>query len=225
MSRSCVRGSIWWRRYATGDGVIAPAHIIRAMAQVLATIGVVGVLAAVAIAVGGVVDWGPPGSPEYATYALINRLTGVALALGVAAPLSLWRALADKDEAVGVRRSLVVLAVAMGGMVVGSVAEFWAFNDQPYQGPGSEGRNVAWMTFLLSGLVAVAGSVVAGILLLRRAVVPRWAGFAVASAAPIGIAAATFGASPFLAVPLIALALCVTTLALGRRSPISPRIS
>ena len=194
------------------------------MPRTLATIGVVGVVATFAIAFGGVVDWGLPGTSEYATYALINRLTGVALALVVAAPLSLWRALAGRDKAGGVRRSLVVVAVALVVMVVGSVAEFWVFNDQPYQGAGSEGRNVAWMTFLLSGLAVVAGSVATGILLMRGAFVPLWAGAAVASAAPLGIAAATRGASASIVVPLVGLTLCVTTLALARRRPGSSRI-
>lgn len=182
-------------------------------------------VATFAIAIGGDgVDWGPPGSPEYGTYALVNRLTGVALALVVAAPLSLRRALAGRDEASGVRRSLVFLAIALAGMVVGSVAEFWVFNDQPYQGAGGEGRNVAWMTYLLSGLAVVAGAVVTGILLLRCASVPRWAGVVVTSAVPIGIVAATRGASASILVPLIGLTLCVTTLALARRRPVSPRI-
>lgn len=186
------------------------------MAQVLAAVGFVGVVAAFAIAVGGVVDWGEPGSARYTTYALVNRLNGVALAGVVAAPLSLWRALAGKEEARGVRRSTVVLAVALIGMVLGSVAEFWVFNDQPYQGAGSEGRNLAWMTFLLSGLALVAGAVLAGILLFRLAFVPRWAAVAVSSAVPIGIVAGTGGASPLIVVPLIGLTLCLATVALAR---------
>jgi hypothetical protein len=170
-----------------------------------------------AIDIGGTVDWGLPGSLEYETYALINRLTGVALALAVVAPLSLRRALIGMDEARGVRRALVVLAVALCGMVVGSVAEFWVFNEQPYQGAGSEGRNLAWLTFMLSALALAFGSVVTGLMLLLRALVPRWAGLAVAAAAPVGIAATTLGASLFIAVPLVALALSTATVSLGRR--------
>lgn len=191
------------------------------MTWVLAMIGLVGVVAAFAIAVGGRVDRGPPGSPEYATYALINRLTGVALALVVAAPLSLWRALAGRGGTGGVRRSLVILVVALVGMVVGSIAEFWVFNDQPYQGAGSAGRNIAWMTFLFSGLTLAAGSVITGILLMRGALVPRWTGVAVAAAAPIGITAATRGFSASIVVPLVGLTLCLATLALARRRPVS----
>jgi MFS family permease len=183
----------------------------------LATTGIVGVLALVAIDVGGVVDWGPPGSPEYETYALVNRLTGVALALAVAAPISLWRALTGMAAERGVRRALVVLGVALCGMVVGSVAEFWVFNDQPYRGAGSEGRNLAWITFLISALTLAVGSVVTGLMLLRRAWVPRWAGLAVAAAAPVGIGATALGAPAFIAVPLIALALSTVAVSLGRR--------
>ena len=187
------------------------------MTLLLASTGIVGALALMAIDVGGVVAWGLPGSPEYERYALINRLTGVALALAVAAPVSLWRALAGVDAAHDVRRALAVVAVAMCGMVVGSVAEFWVFNDQPYQGAGSEWRSLGWITFLLSALTLAVTSVVTGLMLLRRALVPRWAGLAVAAAAPVGIAATALGAPLFIAVPLIALALSAAAVSTGRR--------
>ena len=187
------------------------------MTWLLAASGIIGAVAMVAIGLGGAVDWGPPGSLEYETYALINRLTGVALALAVAAPLSLWRALIGMDEARGIRRALVVLTVALCGMVIGSVAEFWIFNEQPYQGAGSEGRNLAWLTYMFSALALAFGSVVTGLMLLRRALVPGWAGLAVLTAAPVGIAATTLGASLFIAVPLVTLALSTATLSLGRR--------
>lgn len=194
------------------------------MAQILAAIGAAGVVAAFAIAVGGgFVDWGPPGTPKYETYALVNRLNGVALAFVVAAPLALRQAFAGQSQAEGVRRSLLVIAVALVGMELGSVAEFWVFNDQPYQGTGSEGRNVAWMVFLVSGLALVAGAVVTGILLLRRAVVRLWARVAVASAVPIGIATAVAGASATIIVPLVGLALCLATLGVGRPQPVRSR--
>ena len=204
-------------RSRAGDGRDCSLDTIRRVTTLLAAIGIVGSLALGAIYVGGVVDWGPPGSPEYETYAVINRLTGVALALAVAAPVSLWSALTGVEAARGVRRAVVVLAIALCGMVVGSVAEFWVFNDQPYQGAGSEGRNLAWATFLLSAVTLAVGSVVTGLLLLRRALVPRWAGLAVAAAAPVGMAATALGGSLFIAVPLIALALSTATLSLGRR--------
>jgi hypothetical protein len=142
---------------------------------VLSAVGLVGVAAMTGIAIAGNVDWGPPGSPSYATYEMVNRLTGLALACLVAAPLALRLALAAWEDAGPSRIAATVVAIALCGMVVGSVLEFWVFTDQPYQGLGSEGRNLAWSTFLLSGMVVLLASTVTGVLMLGRQT-GRWSG-------------------------------------------------
>jgi hypothetical protein len=189
------------------------------VALVLVATGVVGVAAAFVIVVAGAVDWGPPESAAYATYALVNRLFGVAISLTIAAPLALRAVLAARPEARPVREALIAIALALGGMAAGSVAEFWIFNDQPYQGEGSAGRNISWITFLVSGLFLIGAAVVTGALLLRHAGVPRWSGAAVAGAPIFGIIAATRGISAFVVVPLVGLALCLVAVSLARRTP------
>ena len=184
----------------------------------LAVLGLVGTLATLAITITGGTDWGSPGSPGYASYEFLNRLNGVALAMVAAAPLGLRSALVDRPDARGVRRTLTVVAGAFVGLVIGSVAEFWLFTDQPYRGAGGEGRNAAWNTFLLSDLALMLASVAAGVGLVRRRLVPRAFGLSVALAAPVGIGAAVFGAPLLLNVPLVGLAMLAATISV-RQSP------
>ena len=95
---------------------------------VLSAVGLVGVAATTGIAIAVSADWGPPGSPSYASYALVNRLTGLALAALVAATLALRVALASWDHAWTSRTAATVVAIALCGMVVGSVLEFWVLD-------------------------------------------------------------------------------------------------
>ena len=81
--------------------------------------------------------------------------TGLAILLMVAIPLDLRAALAERPGARGARQILVGAAILLIGMALGSAAEFWLFSDQPYQGPGSEGRLAAWMTFLICGIAFI----------------------------------------------------------------------
>ena len=114
--------------------------------------------------------------------------------------------------------ALLVVAGALAGMAIGSAAEFWLFTDQPYRGAGSEGRNAAWATFLLSAATLLATSVVVGIGLLRGRLVPVALGLAVILAGPAGAVLTAVG-TPFLGVPLIGLAMSAATLAAGRAVP------
>ena len=194
--------------------VVSAAHggagVSRSVVVGLALVGMVGSVGVLLIGFGLAVDWGPPGSASYRTYELVNRLLGVVLAATACSPVALRFALGAKPPGRTVRIGLWLASIGLVGMVLGSVAEFWLFSASPYQGAGSEGRTIAWIGFLLSGLLLIIGSMVAGIGILRGRVVPRWIGPVVLLAAPVGIAATYVGAPLFVAVPLISLAMGIS---------------
>ena len=65
----------------------------------------------------------------------------------------------------------------------------------------------------MSGLILLVGSVVTGMGLIRDRVMPRWVGWAVLLAGPVGIVAAIAGTSLLISAPLIALAMGAGALA------------
>jgi hypothetical protein len=123
--------------------------------RALTVVGLLGASLALVVAIAlSVADWGPPGSPSYDTYELINRLAVVPVALMIGVPLALlWPvAVADSDT----RRAATGLLVGLAAMAVGTTAEFWLFSEDPYAGPGSLARNLSYLlgTFL-GGIVTV----------------------------------------------------------------------
>lgn len=168
----------------------------------LALLGFAGSLSMVAIAFAGQADWGPPGSDSYATYEVVNRLTGAALLLIAAGPLAARAAL----RTAGVRggsTALAVLGLAFVGMATGSAAEFVLFTNDPYSGPGSLGRNLSWTGFLVAGLVALVATVLVGLRLWLDPRADRRIAGVVLAAAPTGIAATLLGGPPFIVLGIV----------------------
>ncbi len=130
-------------------------------------------------------QWGAPGTPQYASYALANRLLTVPLVLMAGGSVGLY---------LGYRRYLgwrgrvgsALTLLGFGLMVGGTLAEFVVFTAQPYV-PGWNGRNVAWMTFGLGLVLGVGGSLLLGITTWRRVELPWWAELLLVLALPLSI--------------------------------------
>jgi hypothetical protein len=185
--------------------------------RTLPTIALLGAIALLGVAFLVPDDWGPPGTESYRAYELVNRIMGIALAACALAPVSVR--LAHRPVVVGgaARVGLWLVAIGMIGMAMGSAAEFWIFSGSPYQGAGSEGRNIAFVGgFMVGSLLVLLGSPVAGVGLIRDGVMPRWIGLTVLLATPAGIVAAVVSGQLLLWVPLSALALGVGALVTAR---------
>lgn len=156
------------------------------MTPILALIGILGGL----IWLGRVLvrpDWGPPGTAQYASYELWNRLWTPAL-LGMEAGFS---ALFLRLRPALSRRARGSFLGLLGGaalMVLGNVGEFWIFTDQPYEGEGSLIRLVSWLTYLCGALLLLSATAVAGVVLWRSAHLPRRLSLLFIGALPLSIA-------------------------------------
>jgi len=176
----------------------------RAAARVLGAIGLVGAISTAVVAFAGQGDWGPPGTVEYQTYELVNRLTAVTIVLMVAAPIGLRLACSIAGMGRRARVALALTTVGLVTMVIGSMAEFWLFSSAAYEGPGSEGRNVAFLGFELGALLTLLGAIIAGIALMRGGGIAGRIGIAILVSLAIGFALAFVGAPLLIFVPLIA---------------------
>jgi hypothetical protein len=180
----------------------------------LLVVGLVGaVLAAIVTLVISWAGWGQPGTAEYETYELLNRLAALPMLLMAAAPLALLGMPKIRDERRGTIAAVTML-VGLVAMAVGTSAEFWIFTDEPYGGPGSEGRLASYLlgTFL-GGVVALVGMALVGTWGLRRVTLPRWTAIALIGL-PVALVVLPFTPlSPYLAIP--AGVLLVTTGLLG----------
>jgi hypothetical protein len=170
--------------------------------RALALVGVVASLLVAALTVALSSDWGPRGSPAYERYELANRALGLLLVGLIPAPVALRLAIAVGPDTRMLRAVLAAIAVALVVLVIGNAAEFWLFTDAPYQGPGSEGRLLAWMSFLIGALVVVGLTIVAGALAWNVRQVARPLALVVLIAAPVGIAVAVAGGPFLIAIPM-----------------------
>ena len=118
-------------------------------------------------------DWGPPGTAQYGSYELWNRLWTPAL-LGMGIGFSgLFRLLRVAHP----RRARGSFLSLLGGcalMVLGNVGEFWIFTDQPYEGEGSLIRLVSWLAYLGGALLMLSALALIGVTLWRSAHLPHW---------------------------------------------------
>jgi hypothetical protein len=124
------------------------------------------------------------GSPDrvYATYTLLLALLLPAL------PLAAWTVRRARAAVAGPgeRRASAVVASAWTLFAVGLVVVAIALQVKPSDTGGASVVNVAFMIAALPGLViAVASSLVLGIMLLRAGFVPRWAAIVIMLALPI----------------------------------------
>ncbi len=178
-------------------------------------IGLAGAALGLVVIVGiGVVGYGQPGSPAYERYELLNRLAALPMLLMTGVPIALFGHPAIRDERRGIIAAAAVL-VGLLAMAIGTTLEFWAFTDDPYGGPGSEGRIAAYLvgTFV-GGVVALVGMALVGTWGLRRDTLPRSAAMGLI-ALPVALVVLPFTSlSPSIAIPI-----GVAIVALGLLTP------
>jgi hypothetical protein len=102
--------------------------------------------------------------------------------------------------------ALKAVVLGLGLMTLGNLVEYWTLAGQPHQGGfGGVARGVAWMTFLLGGLLVALGSVVVGASALRTQGSPAWLDLLFVLFVPLTVAFA-FVNPGLAAVPLACLA-------------------
>lgn len=195
----------------------APAAqpIPRARPTLPLLIGLAGAgLAVVVIVAIGLVGWGQPGSAAYETYELLNRFAAVPMLLMTGVPIALFGHPAIRDERRGLIAAVAVL-VGLLAMAIGTTLEFWVFTDDPYAGPGSDGRIAAYLLGTFVGeVVALVGMALIGTWGLRRETLPRSAAMGLI-ALPVALVVLPFTSlSPSLAIPV-----GVAIVALGLLAP------
>ncbi|MEO6351118.1 MAG: hypothetical protein ABIP53_10760 [Candidatus Limnocylindrales bacterium] len=116
-----------------------------------------------------------------------------------------------------IRAGILAVVVGLSAMAVGNVAEYWFFVDEPHGDINA--RNLSWIVLLIGVLIAVIGSTVAGMALLRGRREPLWLGVAFTALFPGMIALAALRPT-FVGVPLGALAIVTSfyVLSTWRRS-------
>ncbi len=115
-----------------------------------------------------------PGSAEYLTYEIFNRIMAVLLALQTCA----WIAfLMVQREALGkFNRRLLMLALgAWAMMAVGTAAEFWLYSDLPYPNSPADFnmRTLAFAMFFFASLIAGMALLVLGLRLAESGTLHR----------------------------------------------------
>jgi hypothetical protein len=127
-------------------------------------------------------DWGPPGSPNYLGYETINRLWAPAFALVLCGYVGLHNRYPLRQARAG-RAGFRLVVGGLLVMMAGNIAEFWFLTEQGYGELNA--RAFAWISVLLGWLVMGIGLVLVGIAGLRRALLPRWAGWLFVLALPV----------------------------------------
>lgn len=143
--------------------------------RALAFVALLGATASLVLAlVGTQVDWGEPGTSQYATYELLNRALGLPMALMIGAPVALLLLDDVRGSTLG-RIAAIGLLIGLGSMLVGVVVEFWLFSDAPYSGPGSLGRRLSFFAgFGLGGVLALLSMALIGFWGLRQRGLAPW---------------------------------------------------
>jgi hypothetical protein len=178
------------------------ATVPRVVTRALVLAGLAGAMLALALAVvGNEVSWGPPGTSAYATYELLNRVAALPLLLMAAAPIALLRLPGVRGNRLG-RVAAVGLLVGLAASVVGSVAEFWFFSDDPYSGAGSLGRNVSFIGgYFLGSIVVFLSMVGIGLWGMRTRNIPTWAAAPLLLLPVAFVALSVAGSLPYATVP------------------------
>ncbi len=95
-----------------------------------------------------------------------------------------------RDEARMPAIGLLILLGGLGLMVVGNIAEYWIFVEQPHGAMNA--RNVSWMLLLVGFLVALTGAAMTGTALLMRRGRPIWLVLAFLAVVPATILVGLF---------------------------------
>ena len=171
--------------------------------KVVKLLGVIGLLSgAVALILIVVVGdtFGFPGSAEYMTYEIFNRVMAVLLALQTCALIALF---IGQREGLGKRdkRLLVIALIAWAVMAIGTAAEFWLYSDLPYpSGPADFNmRRVVFALFFFGSLIAGVALLVLGFRLLKNGRPSRFLGAALMLYLPLFVGAFIVGPSIFVA--------------------------
>lgn len=171
--------------------------------KVVKLLSVIGLLSgtAVLILIAVVGDsFGFPGSAEYLTYEIFNRVMALLLALQTCALIALFIGQREVLGKTG-KRMLTIALVAWTIMAIGTAAEFWLYSDLPYpSGPADFNmRRVAFTLFFLGSVIAGVALLVLGFRLLKSGISSRFWGAALMLYLPLFIAAFIVGPSIFVA--------------------------
>lgn len=152
--------------------------------------------------------FGFPGSAEYMTYEIFNRVIAVLLALQTCALIAFFigrREVLGKSD----KWLLTIALVAWAVMAVGTAAEFWLYSDLPYpSGPADFNmRTAAFSFFFFGSLIAGLALLVLGCRLLKHGKLLRFLGAALMLYLPLFIASFFIGLSIFVVPSLASVAI------------------
>ena len=130
----------------------------------------------------------------------------------IGAPVAMRAALAIR----GLRGRVATLVAAVALLVAsaGVVAEFFLFSTAPYQGPGSEGRLAAYMSFFVAALVFLVAVGRVGFVLRGHS--PSWAAPLLLLGPVLAFGISLSGASLFYGIGITTAALAVAADAVAR---------
>ena len=99
-------------------------------------------------------EWGAPGTDVYFIYEARNRLIPFSLILIALGIVATYLVLRSNLVRLG-HLSFIISVSGVALMLVGNVSEFWFFSSQPFGEVNP--RLVAWLSFLLGGLLLIVG--------------------------------------------------------------------
>lgn len=144
--------------------------------------------------------WGEPGTAEYQTYELLNRLMAVALLFMAAGWVGAWPLLSGYG-----RWAAIIAFLGTFTIAIGTAAEFWLYSDLPYSGTSL--RQTAFAVAGIGGIIQDIGAMVVGVSIRRSDVWPGWAAGVFMLAIPLDILAFSALGTNFLVSAVIALVL------------------
>jgi hypothetical protein len=191
-------------------GTVAPTGL--RTVRLLAVMGLVGAIGTLAAAVATLSQWGSPGTAAYTAYEAANRLVAFLILPMIGAPLAMRVALATR----GLRGRTAMLVATMALLVasVGTATEFVLFSTAPYQGPGSEGRLAAYLSFFVAGLVFLGAVGRVGFVLRHHS--PSWVAPLLLVCPVLGFGISLAGGSLFFGTAITTAALAVAADAIAR---------
>ena len=177
----------------------------------LRSLGAIGLLSGSAaliliIVVGD--TFGFPGSAEYVTYEIFNRVIAVLLALQTCSLIAFFIGQHELLRRFD-KRLLTIALVAWAAMALGTAAEFWLYSDLPYPSTATDFnmRRVAFTLFFLGSLIVGLALLVLGLRLAKGGLLSRFFGAVLILYLPMFVALFFAGPSIFIAPALASIAI------------------
>ena len=180
--------------------------------------GVIGLMSGMAALVAIMVvgdTFGFPGSEEYLTYEVFNRSMAVLLALQTCSLIAFF--IGHREVLGKLDKRLVSIAlIAWAAMALGTAAEFWLYSDLPYPRTPADFnmRVAAYLLFFFGLLTAGVALLMLVIRLIKRRIINRLLGAAIALYLPLFL----LGLSIFLAPAVTSITIAGSALTSRRES-------